>query len=190
SSNWGLMCLPFSTKWLPRVWHPTSGPEVCPLNSPLSQTALSSRLRCCQLKNTCMAAESISCTIPAPQRLTVELRICTFDVIAWPSAKVPPVAISASQLSSFLPLNVRFRHSPVNSPLYCPPWPYSTVAPSGVQVRLIPPFIYHTSVSVLTVREVSSVPSTLGTPNSPIAPAVSTRGPVSMLLGVPLFCSC
>src|SRR5690349_4400648 len=99
--------------------------------------------RCCQLNHTCMAAASISCTTPAPQRSTVEPFMNTLLLFR----QTPPLTLGLS------PPAHRSPKAPVNWFLYWPPSPKRTVAPSGVQVRLIPAFTYQTSVSFISLTE-------------------------------------
>src|SRR5262245_31416230 len=68
-----------SKSWL-TLWKLVSTAKSRPTKSPSSS-------RCCQLNQRCMAAESISWTTPAPQRLTVELVRNT-----WANGKLPSCA--------------------------------------------------------------------------------------------------
>src|SRR6188474_1885897 len=69
----------FSKLWL-TLWKLVSTARSRPTKSPSSS-------RCCQLNQTCIAAESISWTTPAPQRLTVESVMNT-----WANGKLPSAA--------------------------------------------------------------------------------------------------
>src|SRR6476659_8613176 len=101
--------------------------------------------RCCQRANRCIAAESISCTKPTPQRSTSDPVITESVTTAMPllgPLPTTPVGMKFSQtlLLKLLGSPGALPQSPRNMSLYWPHSPQNTEAPIGNQARLIPAF--------------------------------------------------
>ena len=97
---------------------------------------------------------SISCTTPRPQRLTSD-RLDRGELGQSHALKgatgrdeVGRVEASAGRLNNAVAEVARGPQRPENMSLYWPHSPKRTVAPAGIQVRLIPAFMNHTSFSL------------------------------------------